>query len=500
MPAKAKQPHASLIAKARQCPPKPGVYYHKDADGRIIYVGKAVNLRSRVGSYFRALDKQSVKTQALVDEIADFDYSVSASEVEALFYEAEMIRRYQPKYNVVGREQVRNGLYVRLETTGPAPGLTMVDHPASDGADYYGPYLDRRALRRALSYLRPIFPFSDHTRLPARACLQVHLGLCPGPETPDFDRQRALDNLRYIKKYLTGRTTSIQTGLRRQMDLAASQQDYEAAADWRNRLQALANLNQRVVFSDRSDFDLAGDHGLDLLARLLGLAKPPGRIEAIDVSHQSGRETTASLVVFKNGIAARADYRRFRLRLAGNNDTGHIREVVVRRFKRAGWDKPDLLLIDGGKGQVAAAATGLDDSGLAIPLIGLAKREETVIGLADRFKPDPALVKRLGARLEASARFVSLQLPPASPALLLLRQIRDESHRFALSYHSQLKRRRQTANPLAEIPGIGPATCQRLADRFGSYQAVGKLSEAELATVVSPQLARRIVDHFQPRA
>lgn len=489
----------SLAAKARQCPPKPGVYYHKDADSNIIYVGKAVNLRSRVGSYFRALDKQSVKTRALVDEIADFDYTVSSSEVEALFYEAEMIRRYQPKYNVAGRDQVRNGLYVRLDVAGPAPSLTMVDHPASDGANYYGPYLDRRALRRALSYLRPIFPFSNHVRLPRRACLQVHLGLCPGPETGDFDRDGAIVNLRYIQRYLTGKSASIQTGLRRQMDLAASQRDYETAADLRDRLGALANLNQRVIFSDRSDLDLTGDHGLDSLARLLGLPRPPARIEAIDISHQSGRETTASLVVFKNGVAARADYRRFRLRLAGNNDTGHIREVVVRRFKRSGWASPDLLLIDGGKGQVAAATTGLDDAGLTIPLIGLAKREETIIALADRFTPDPDLIGRLGASVEASSRFVSLKLPPANPALLLLRQIRDESHRFALSYHSQLKRRRQTANPLTEIEGVGPATCRRLVDRFGSYQAVGRLSQAELEEVVQPRLAGRIVAHFENR-
>ena len=491
---------SALAAKARQCPPKPGVYYHKDAGGRIIYVGKAVNLKSRVSSYFKAFDRQSAKTKALVDEIDDFDYAVSSSEVEALFYEAEMIRRYQPKYNVAGRDQIRNGLYARLDLAGPAPSLTMVDHPASDGASYYGPYLDRRALRRALSYLRPIFPYSNHVRLPRRACLQVHLGLCPGPETSNFDRAQAISNLRYIQRYLTGKSASIQTGLRRQMDLAAAEQDYETAAGLRDRLGALANLGQRVVFSDRADFDLASDHGLDLLAQLLSLDRPPARIEAIDVSHQSGRESTASLVVFKNGIAARADYRRFRLRLAGNNDTGHIREVVGRRFRRSGWEAPDLLLIDGGKGQVAAAAAGLADSGLNIPLVGLAKREETIIGLADRWNPDPALIDRLGAAVQTSTRFISLQLPPANPALLLLRQIRDESHRFALSYHSQLKTRRQTANPLVEIAGIGPATCQRLVDRFGSYQAIGALSEAELSEVVRPRLARLIVAHFQARS
>ena len=491
---------SALATKARQCPPKPGVYYHKDASGQIIYVGKAVNLKSRVGSYFKALDRQSVKTQALVDEIVDFDYSVSVNEIEALFYEAEMIRRYQPKYNVVGREQIRNGLYVRLDLASPTPSLTMIDHPASDGASYYGPYLDRRALRRALSYLRPIFPFSNHNRLPPRACLQVHLGLCPGPETGDFDRPQAIDNLHYIQRYLTGKSASIQTGLRRQMDLAASNQDYETAADLRNRLQALANLSQRVIFSDRSDFDLASDRGLDLLAQLLGLECPPARIEAIDVSHQSGRETTASLVVFKNGIAARADYRRFRLRLLGNNDTGHIKEVVVRRFKRSGWEQPDLLLIDGGKGQVGAAAAGLIDSGLTVPLIGLAKREETIIGLADQFNPDSTLVASLGATVEVSARFACLQLPAANPALLLLRQIRDESHRFALSYHSQLKRRRQTANPLTDIDGVGPATCRRLIERFGSYQAIGGLSEAELSEVVRPAIARAITDHFRDQS
>lgn len=488
---------ASLRAKARRCPAGPGVYYHKDESGQVIYVGKAVSLRSRVGSYFRTPDRQSVKTQALVAEIADFDYAAAASEIEALFYEAEMIRRYQPKYNIVGREQVRNGLYVRLDPAGPAPSLTTVDQPGDDEAGYYGPYLDRRALRRALACLRPIFPFSTHIRLPARACLQVHLGLCPGPETDGFDRDRAVDNLRYIQRYLTGRSATIQTNLRRQMELAASRQDYESAAELRNRLQALANLNQRVIFSDRSDFDLASDPGLELLAQLLRLPRLPARIEAIDVSHQSGRESTASLVVFKNGVAARADYRRFRLKLAGNNDTGHIREVVARRFRRTGWGWPDLLLIDGGKGQVAAAAAGMAIAGVDLPLIGLAKREETIIVPADRPPPDPALLDRAAATAEISGRFISLKLPAANPALLLLRQIRDESHRFALSYHSQLKLKRQTANPLLAVAGVGPATCRRLMAEFGSYQALRQLSEAELATVVRPAIARAIAAHFR---
>ena len=489
---------AGLAAKARQCPPKPGVYYHKDAVGRIIYVGKAVNLRSRVGSYFRAPDRQSVKTRALVGEITDFDYSISANEIEALFYEAEMIRRYQPKYNIVGREQVRNGLYVRLDTAGPAPSLTTVDQPTSDGANHYGPYLDRRALRRALACLRPIFPFSSHIRLPSRACLQVHLGLCPGPETGDFDRPKAIDNLGNIRRYLTGRSASIQTSLRRQMDLAASRQDYETAADLRNRLQALANLSQRVIFSDRSDFDLGSDSALQILAELLRLPSPPARIEGIDVSHQSGRQTTASLVVFRNGVASRADYRRFRLHLAGNNDTGHIREVVRRRFQRlSGWPLPDLVLIDGGKGQVSAAMAELAAVGVQVPLVGLAKRQETLIGPPERFNLQDELIRRLSATVQISSRFVSLQLPPASPALLLLRQIRDESHRFALGYHSQLKTKRQTTNPLLEVDGIGPATCRRLMDQFGSYQALRQLTEAELATVVRPALVRAILAHFR---
>ena len=487
-----------LADKARRCPPQPGVYYHKNAAGQIIYVGKAVNLRSRVGSYFRSLDRQPAKTQALMAEVVEFDYVLSSNEIEALFYEAEMIRRYQPKYNVVGRHQIRNGLYVRLDLRGPAPSLTLVDQPVLDRVDYYGPYLDRRALRRALNYLRPVFPFSAHRRLPARACLQAHLGLCPGPETAQFDRRRAIQDLRYIQGYLTGRSATIRTKLEQQMRWAGDRQDYELAADLRNRLQALVGLNQRVIFSDRSDFDLGSDQALTILAELLRLPAPPGRIEGIDVSHQSGRQNTASLVVFRNGIAARTDYRRFRLRLAGNNDVGHIREVVRRRFQRVvGWPLPDLLLIDGGKPQVAAAMAGLSDVGRQVPLIGLAKREETIVGLPERFNLDPELLQRWAATTQTTARFVTLQLPPTNPALLLLRQIRDESHRFALSYHSQLKRKRQIANPLLAVAGVGPVTCQRLTSRFGSYQALRQLSEAELATVVRSPLARAIVAHFR---
>ena len=492
-----------LAAKAASCPRQPGVYYHKDQAGQIIYVGKASDLRRRLGSYFRRRPGNDAKLQALIGAIADFDYSPLASEIDALFYEAEMIRRYRPVYNVLGRDQINNGLYIRLWRRGPNPNLSLTYQPAADGADYYGPYLARTAVRQALRYMRPIFPYSTHNRLPKRACLHYHIGLCPGPETANFDRAAALANLDDLGAYIRGQRNHIVKRLQERMEAASARLDYETAARQRNQLRSLAGLSRRAIFADDKTIDLVTDQSLVDLSQFLGLETIPARIEAIDVSHQSGQNSVASLVVFKNGVAARTDYRRFRLKLVGNNDVGHINEVVGRRLRpgnRRRWGSPNLLLIDGGKGQVAGAIAALPADLKSLPVIGLAKKQELVIGQKGQTSPKPRVGRRLGVKLASTAKFWQAEWPPTSPGLLLLRQIRDESHRFAQSYHSLLKRRRQTVTSLTKIAGVGPARERLLWQSFSSQDQIRSASVAELATVVGPSLAQKIYDHYRPSA
>ena len=494
----ADQRRRQLAARASNCPKKPGVYYHKDDQGQIIYVGKSVNLRNRLRSYFQEAPTNS-KQRVLQAAIADFDYTVTASEIDALFYEAEMIRRYQPLYNIIGRDRHNHGYYVRITTVGANPGLTLVRQSQNDKASYFGPYFESQALRTALKYLRPIFPYANHQRLPRRACLQYHLGLCPGPETAGFDRTRAVRNLNYLKTYLTGQRRQLISQLESAMSRAAQKQAYEQAAVYRDQLKALTSLSQRTVFANQNPvIDLTSDVSLQGLGLLLN-QKPPARIEAIDISHQSGRNNSASLVVFKNGLPAKADYRRFKIELPGNNDVGQIAEVVRRRFRidnRARWPLPDLLLIDGGRPQLAAAAGCLNQISVTVRLLALAKKQEQIVGLAaDR--PDQNVCRQLSGRIVAdSDRFWQLALPGNSPVVLLLRQIRDESHRFAHSYHRHLKGRQQTASRLLALPGIGPVTAANLLAYFGSYQQLKLASLDQLKQAASPAQAQTIYDFY----
>ena len=480
-----------LKEKARQSPDRPGVYYHKDVSGQIIYIGKASSLKKRLASYF-SQKPSGGKLAVLVAAIDDFDYSQTADEVEALFYEAELIRRYRPTYNILGLDG-RIGNYIRLGLKDDYPSLRLLREPLDDQAEYFGPYFSQANLRQALNHLRPIFPFSSHRVLPKRACLDYHLGLCPGPETANFDRRTARSNLLAVRDYLKGRRNHLIKEIQKEMSRQAKKQDFKQAAILRDKIKALAALSQRSIFSDRQGLDLKADQSLLHLAQLTNSGLPT-RIEAIDISHQSGRNSTASLVVFKNGVADRSSYRRFKMRLVGNNDTGHIFEVVSRRFSRDNqkrWRPPNLLLIDGGKGQVAAAAEALGDNLQSLALIGLAKRLEMIVGLKAN-QPSPVVVGQLGGQLTTSQHFWQLELPAKNPALLLLRQIRDESHRFAKSYHNRLAQKEQTASPLLDLAGIGPKRQKKLLDQFGSWKALQKASSEDLKVVVGQDLAAKI--------
>lgn len=471
-----------LQDKLKELPTTPGIYFHKDAKGEIIYVGKAANLRNRVRHYFQKSRTRDPKTDALVSEIADTDWTELDTELDALFLEAEMVRRYMPRYNILLRDD-KSFTYIRIDIKGSHPTVSYTRRPLDDGAEYFGPFLSKVGISKAMKYLRKIFPYSTHppTNIPKRACLQAQLGLCPGLEAGLISLEDYRLNLRHLMMYLRGSRKKLINDIEKDMNKAAKNQEFEKAAEYRNQLNSLKTLEKQVIFGDRENHDISKDVGLMRLAEVLNLESPPRRIEGFDISHMSGTDNVASMVVFRAGVPDKGQYRKFKMKLPGNNDFGHMEEAITRRLSTKNvkqWGLPDLFLIDGGKGQVSAAFKAMKAQGFDIPMIGLAKRYEEIIlpVIEDGELKD----------------FNVIVLRHSDEGLKLLMRVRDESHRFAVSYHTVLKRARQKFNPLEDIPGIGPQTRKQLQRHFGSSRAVLEASEADIASIVGVSKARLI--------
>lgn len=490
-----------LEQKLKGLPNQPGVYFHKDTSGEIIYVGKAAVLKNRVRQYFQA-SRRDPKTDALIAEIVDTDWVTVESELDALFLEAEMVRRYMPRYNILLRDD-KSSIFVRINYNDHHPAISFLHQPLDDKATYFGPFFNGGEVKRALRYLRKVFPYSTHTGvLPKRACLQYHLGLCPGIEENKTDIKAYRANLRKLMQYLRGEREKVIEKMQEDMQKAAEKQQFEKAAEIRNQYYALKALSKQIVFSDKEFLDISKDRGLQGLADLLNLPKVPRRIEGYDISHMQGTDNVASMVVFTNGIPDKAAYRKFKMRLPGNNDFAHMEEVISRRTSEKNqkeWGLPDLFLIDGGKGQLAAAIKARDAAGINRPMIGLAKREEEIVVHLEKSQVDISRIElqKQNAFTYESEDFVLILLPKSSDIVKLLQRIRDESHRFAVSYHSVLKGKRQTASLLDTIPGVGPVTRKKLIRAFGSLQGVRQASPAELAELLGEAKAEVIRAHLK---
>lgn len=477
----------ALEAKLKELPTSPGVYFHKDASGEIIYVGKAANLRNRVRHYFQKSRNRDPKTDALVAEIVDTDWLTLETELDALFVEAEMIRRYMPRFNILLRDD-KSFTYVRINIKDNHPTVSYTRRPLDDGAEYFGPYVSKLGISTALRHLRKVFPYSTHepTNIPKRECLQAQLGLCPGLESGKTTLEDYRRNLRQLMTYLRGSRVKLITEIEKSMNKAAKEHRFEEAAELRNKLRALKTLEKQVIFGDRELLDISKDEGLMRLAEILALSEPPRRIEGFDISHMSGTDNVASMVVFTQGVPDKSQYRKFKMRLPGNNDFGHMDEAITRRLSEKNikqWGLPQLFLIDGGKGQVSSAYAAMRNAGHRLPMIGLAKRYEEII-VPVVHDPEAMQVDD----------FNVIVLRHSDDALKLLMRIRDESHRFAVSYHSVLKRNRQKVNALEEIPGIGPQSRKQLQRHFGSTKAVFEASEADIAAIVGEARAKLIVE------
>ncbi len=516
----------NISEKLKNLPKTPGVYFHKDASGEIIYVGKAAVLRNRVRQYFQASRNRDPKTEALVAEIVDTDWMEVESELEALFLEAEMIRRYMPRYNILLRDDKAMS-YIRVDYDSDYPTVSTTRRPLDDGARYFGPYFSASGVRQALKLLRRIFPFAY--KKPSgqkRVSLYYHLGLDPGLEEGKTNLADYRANLRKLLAVIEGKRERIIKQVEKEMKMASKAHDFELAAKLRNQLYALQNLGKQVIFSDKEFLDISKDQALVQLQKLLGLAEPPRRIEGYDISHMSGTNVVASMVVFTNGVSNKGEYRKFKTSQR-NDDYGNMRETLTRRFSeknRKLWGMPSLLLIDGGPGQLGAALVALKEQGVVVPTVSVAKREEELVVHTTESHVDTAYLQKLvrqpidgvEARVQGDYYVVNLHVgqsnagahsknlrggatrSPFTDTVKLIQRIRDESHRFAVSYHSTLKIKQQTANVLDDIPTIGPATRKKLIRTFGSMRGVMQARDWELAKVVGEKKATILQQYLRP--
>lgn len=499
----------ALAGKLKTLPRSPGVYFHKAENGEIIYVGKAAILKNRVRQYFpdeksKSYANMDAKTKALVAEIFDTDWVEVESELDALFLESEMVKRYMPRYNILLRDD-KSQMFVRIDMKNEWPYVSFTRNPSDDGADYYGPYYNGYAIKKALRYLRRVFPYYvKPPKAGERPDLYSHLGLSPAPGTSSNDYKKSLRN---IIRYIKGGRKQIVAELEKAMKMAAKRHDFEQAAQLRNKLRYLRELQNQIMFGDKEFLDISKDQALSDLSELLNLPSIPARIEGYDISHMGGTNVVASMVVFTNGVSDRAEYRKFKV-AEKNNDFENMHQVITRRFSERnlkGWGTPDLVLIDGGKGQLGAATRALTEIyGGVMSAIGLAKKEEQIVinmGIdsptgAAKLELNRAKLAELDGYVTTSEGFLLVNLPHSTHIVKLLQRIRDESHRFAVSYHTVLKRAGQKASGLEDIPGIGPATRRKLIRQFGSVRALKEASAEALESAVGPAKAKLIRAHL----
>jgi excinuclease ABC subunit C len=430
-------PDNSVAAeKVRSFPPTPGVYLMKDAAGRVIYVGKAKNLRSRAGSYFLKAAAEDSRTAGLVREIRDIDYLDAESEVDALLVEARLIKDIQPKYNKELRDD-KTFPYLEIRTREEFPRVGFTREPKGRGTKLYGPFASPRALRGAIQVLQKVFKFRTcsldiHEADPRwrwfRPCLLASIDQCTAPCNLRISKDAYRKDIHRLQQFLEGNKKSLLAEMHQEMESAAAQLRYEEAARLRDEIRLLETLDQRGELETHVQpevFPIDPKRGLAGLQKVLHLPTRPRVIEGVDVAHTGGTETVASLVQFIDGLPFKPGYKRFRIRsVEGIDDPAAIREVVARRFSRLQQEAqtpPDVLVIDGGKGQLGAALAALSTLQLNPPaVIALAKREELL------FVPGADEPLRLSRR---------------SYALRLLQYVRDEAHRFAQHYHHILRRR-----------------------------------------------------------
>jgi len=423
-------------ARVREFPQTPGVYLMKDSAGRVIYVGKAKNLRARAGSYFLKAAALDRRTADLVREIADIDFIEADSEVDALLAEARLVKDVQPKFNQELKDD-KTFPYLEITTREDFPRVEFTRTPHDRGTKLYGPFASASSLRGAMQVLQKIFKFRTCTLdidereekwRWYRPCLLASIDQCSAPCNLRISKEDYRRDIHRLRMFLEGNKKRLLDEMKEEMQSASAALRFEKAARLRDEIHMLETLDERGELDTHVQpevFFVDPKKGLAGLQRVLKLNAPPRTIEGVDIAHLAGGETVASLVQFIDGLPFKPHYRRFKIRdVKGVDDFASIREVIARRFQRLHDDSqmfPDLLLIDGGKGQLSAASGVLKELGIEGPtIISLAKREEEVYLVG---QDDPLVLSR------------------HSFALRLLQYVRDEAHRFAQHYHHILRRK-----------------------------------------------------------
>lgn len=423
--------------KVRLFPTTPGVYLMKDDRGRVIYVGKAINLRSRAGSYFTKAAEVERRTADLVLEIADIDYIETDSEVDALLLEARLIKDVQPRFNSELKDD-KTFPYLQITTRDDFPIVEFTRTPAEKGVKLYGPFTNAKKLRGTIAVLQRIFRFrtctleieeGDERWRWFRPCLLHSINQCTAPCNLKISKEDYRKDIRRLRLFLDGKKVKLLKEMTADMQQASTERLFEKAARIRDDIKALDNLNLRGDLEQHAQpevFYIDPKKGMAGLKKIFKMDDLPRRIEGVDIAHLQGGETVASLVQFIDGLPFKHGYKRFKIRsVKGVDDYASIREVVMRRMRRLSQEGeafPDILLIDGGRGQLNAAMMAMEDAGVTNPpfTISLAKREEEVYVPGE---PQPR------------------QLSRHSYGLRLLQYVRDESHRFAQHYHHALRRK-----------------------------------------------------------
>jgi len=475
--------------KIKGIPDSPGVYLFKDKESVIIYIGKAASLKKRVRSYFSA--GSSRKKSILRENILDVDFVLTSDEPTALLLESALVKRYNPKFNVLLKD---DKAYPRLKISvnEEYPRLMVVRKTKFDGALYFGPYTNAKLLGLAVKLLRKIFPLRTCQNMPqgklVKGCLDMHIGQCMAPCIND-KKADYLSMVDQLKLFLENKQKDLLWVLSKNMKAASDNKDYEKAANIRDRISALSSLlsgeqySKKALSAGSTRRDMQAAEGLEELRCLLGLLHTPVTIEAFDISNISGKEATGSMVCFKGAKPYKHAYMHFQIKTVNViDDYSMMREIVARRYRKLISEKgtlPDLIIIDGGRGHLSAAKAQLRALKLMhIPVIGIAKNPDK---LYVHEKKDPILLGNF------------------SKAMLLCQRIRDEAHRFAITYHRFLRNRKAKFSELDSVKGIGPRRKAELIKYFGSLDKVKQADIDQLKKVdfIDEKEAKTIYDHFR---
>jgi len=482
----------SVQEKIRTLPHKPGVYLFKDKLNRIIYVGKAIDLHKRVSQYFHPSKKFSGdrKLKALIEAVADLEFYCVHSEAEAVLLEGRLIKEFRPRYNISFRDDKRF-LLVKVDLYTPFPRFQITRLKKQDNARYFGPFASASALRTTLNLMKKNFGLRScsaviPTEKDYKHCLDHIIKNCSAPCIGKVNQAEYYQRVQKACEFLEGRSKEMIKEIRQKMEEAAQAQEFEKAAELRDLLEALEQTTKPTRrFAKQLPKALSPLEDLEELKTVLSLPKLPLVIECFDISNISSLHKVASMVLFREGKADRSSYRRYRIKtVVGQDDFACMEEVIRRRYKRIleeGGKLADLIIVDGGKGQLSSALKALHSLGLNnLSLIGLAKENEEIY--------------RVGCS-------EPLILDKSSGALRLLQRIRDEAHRVANAYHQLLLKKRMKESILDECPGVSENRKKLLIQSFGSVDRLRKATIEEIAAVkgIGKKLAEKIFSFLASR-